>query len=162
VRVFVINAFVGDINSSQGLFAAHELNWTEIELARSVLDTCFPTAVFTAHELTEHLPSQIRCTNQVVALTHVTNERASRNGIRYDTRCYFDVRSERNQLKRGENKKKLKSEKRTCSEVSVNSPGIRVISLFQDSPVQFMCCEQALNWRRSLEPARASFNSGVQ
>ena len=110
MRVFVINAFVGDINSSQGLFAAHELNWTEIELARSVLGTCFPTAVFTAHELTEHLPSQIRCTNQVVALTHVTNERASRNGIRYDTRCYFDVRlrSERNQLKSGENKKKTK------------------------------------------------------
>ena len=56
--------------------------------------------------------------------------------IRYDTRCYFNVRSKayRSQLNRAMvyrtepmtksgKQKKVKSKKRICSEVSVNSPG---------------------------------------
>ena len=61
--------------------------------------------------------------------------------IRYDTRCYFNVRSKadesqliyrtENRQLRSEKRKKLKSKKRICSEVSVNSPGKSVESVLK-------------------------------
>ena len=58
--------------------------------------------------------------------------------VRYDTRCYFNVRSKADKshliyrtepaTKKWKTEKNWKLKKRICSEVSVNSPGIRGVS----------------------------------
>ena len=66
-----------------------------------------------------------------VSLPAITQQRRA-NEVRYDTRCYFNVNSKADisqlNLPHGTTTKieeKVKSKKRICSEISVNSPGLR-------------------------------------
>jgi len=59
------------------------------------------------------------------------NNAPNNDTIRYDTRCYFNVRSKANMsqfnlphgTKKCKNRKKTKGKKQICSEITVNSPG---------------------------------------
>ena len=65
--------------------AAHEPSWTELDSTgldwssqTGVLNTCFPMAVFTAHELTEHQPSWFHYSQS--SRDSVSNERVVQLG----------------------------------------------------------------------------------
>jgi len=77
------------------------------------------------HTVTITVAVEVKAGNVFTQMLHVNT-----NTIRYDTRCYFNVRSKADisqlNILHGTNKEKVekrKSKKRICSEVSANNPG---------------------------------------